>query len=71
MAYDDKEKQKQYNKEYYENNRDEINKKISSKEICKYCSRSVRHDNLFKHMKSNYCKSRRELFKMINEEEKL
>lgn len=70
MAYDDKEKQKQYNKEYYENNKDEINKKISAKEICKYCNRSVRHDNLFKHMKSNYCKSRRELFKMIDDEEK-
>lgn len=56
-----KEKMASYNKSYYEENKETIAVKQSAKEVCKYCDRSVRHDNILKHTKSSYCKNRRKL----------
>ena len=56
-----KEVQNEYNKSYYSENKDAIAKRQSEKECCKYCGRSVRHDNIFKHTRSSYCMNRRKL----------
>jgi hypothetical protein len=53
------EKQKEYNKKYYEANKLKIAEQISKKEACKHCGRMVRHDNIAKHMKTDYCITRR------------
>ena len=58
-----KEVQNEYNKSYYSENKDAIALRQSTKECCKYCGRSVRHDNIFKHTRSSYCMNRRALNK--------
>jgi uncharacterized protein (DUF1919 family) len=61
MAYPDKIKQAEYQKEYYAQKKDVIKGKLMEKEKCPYCNRVVAHQNMFKHQKSKYCKSRYEL----------
>jgi hypothetical protein len=48
---------------FYAQNKAAIAKRQSEKECCKYCGRSVRHDNIFKHTRSSYCMNRRKLNK--------
>jgi hypothetical protein len=50
--------QKAYNKKYYEQNKAAITEAISKREQCKLCGRTVRHDNMFRHVKTLYCISR-------------
>ena len=63
-----KQNRAEYMKEYYAKNKTEIIKKICSKEVCQYCNRTVGHQNLIKHQKSKYCKTRRDLKKQIENE---
>jgi hypothetical protein len=46
-------------KEYYAKNKVTIIGKICKKEECEYCKRSVSHQQMMKHQKSQYCKTRR------------
>ena len=55
------EKQKEYNKKYYETNKLKIAEQIGKKEECEHCGRMVRHDNMTKHMKTEYCKNKRHM----------
>ncbi len=68
MGYSDKEKQKEYNKKYYSENKEKIEASIGKQSQCIFCGRSVRWQNLFKHQKSSYCKSRRDFNEMIQKE---
>ncbi len=68
MCYADKEKQKEYNKKYYSENKEKIEALIGKKCECQFCGRSVRWQNLFKHQKSSYCKNRRDFNEMIEKE---
>ncbi len=65
------EKQKEYNKKYYAANKLKIAEQIAKKEVCEHCGRMVRHDNMTKHMKTEYCKNKRhaELHPKIEKEE--
>jgi hypothetical protein len=47
----------EYNKKYYELNKDTIKGKLFAKVTCDICKRVVSHQNLSKHKKSSYCKS--------------
>ena len=58
-----KEIQNEYNKTYYTEHKNAITEKQSAKECCKFCGRTVRHDNIWKHTKSSYCVNRRALNK--------
>lgn len=49
----------EYMKEYYAKNKVSIIGKICKKEECEYCKRSVSHQQMMKHQKSQYCKTRR------------
>lgn len=62
MGYE-KDIQDQYNKKYYTENKEAIALKQSTKECCKHCGRSVRHDNIWKHTRSAYCVNRRAMMK--------
>jgi hypothetical protein len=68
MGYDNKEQQKIYNEKYYAENKAKIEAKIGLKENCPHCDRCVRHQNIQKHIKSKYCKTRR-LLKLELEQE--
>ncbi len=59
MGYKDSEKQKEYNKKYYSENKQKIEEMIGKKEPCPYCGRSVRHQNMMKHLTTKYCETRR------------
>ena len=59
-----KEEQNEYNRKYYAK-KAEIAAKQSAQEVCKYCGRSIRHDNVWKHTKTDYCKNRRALNKSM------
>lgn len=50
----------EYNKEYYNKKKDEICEKLFAKVECGRCGRTVTHQNLPKHQKTNYCKLRQE-----------
>ena len=50
---------KEYYKQYYKDHKETILQKAAKKETCEFCNRSVEHQNIFKHMKSQYCKNRR------------
>ena len=55
MPYDNKEQEREYNKTYYESNKQEINKRIKkwSKEIrCICCGKEITNKNYPKHLKS-------------------
>ena len=47
-----------YNKIYYEKNKDIIKGKLFTKVECPLCKRVVSHQNIRDHQKSSYCKSR-------------
>jgi len=57
----EKDKQQEYNKKYYEANKLKIAEQIAKKEECEHCGRMVRHDNMTKHMKTEYCKNKRHM----------
>ena len=52
------EKMRIYNKQYYAKNKEKIAAKLYAKEECPKCGRIVSHQNINKHQKSSYCKSR-------------
>ena len=60
-----KEEQNEYNRKYYAKKKAEIAAKQSAQEVCKYCGRSIRHDNVWKHTNTDYCKNRRALNKAM------
>ena len=49
---------KEYNKLYYSKNKDRVLSMLKKKVTCELCNRSVSHQNLKKHMQTEYCKSR-------------
>jgi hypothetical protein len=49
---------KEYNKKYYAENKGKIAEKLYAKEECPCCGRTVSHQNMIKHRKTSYCKSR-------------
>ncbi len=53
--YYDEEKRKEYNKKYYETNKAIILGSILNKEECKYCGKTVTHQNMVKHMDTKLC----------------
>ena len=62
-----KEAVKDYNKDYYAKNKKVILEKLLTKVECPLCKRQVNHQNLFKHQKTNLCKSRQDKPDNINE----
>jgi len=52
------EQRKEYNKKYYEVNKETIKAKLFTKVQCKLCDKKINHQNIKKHTESNYCKSR-------------
>jgi hypothetical protein len=60
-----KEEQNEYNRKYYAKKKAEIAVKQSAQEVCKYCGRSIRHDNVWKHTRTAYCQNRRALNKSM------
>ena len=48
---------KEYNKKYYEKNKETIASKLYAKVTCEKCGRKVSHQNLKKHQKSSKCKA--------------
>ena len=46
---------KEYNKKYYELNKQQIAEKLYTKEKCENCGRVVSHQNMQKHIKSKLC----------------
>ena len=53
----DSEQRKNYNKNYYQSNRDKILKKACEKITCEFCHRKVIFNNLLKHQKTELCKN--------------
>jgi hypothetical protein len=53
-------KSKEYNKQYYAKNKDEILRKLNSKVQCEFCDRTVIKNNFHKHQKSDICKRKQE-----------
>ena len=53
----DQEMRKSYNKNYYENNKDRILTKLTSKVNCEFCNRTVSFANLQKHYVLPICKA--------------
>ena len=53
----DSEQRKNYNKNYYQSNRDKILKKACEKITCEFCHRKVISNNLLKHQKTELCKN--------------
>ena len=51
----DQENRKLYNKQYYENNKDKILEKLTSKVNCEFCNRQVSYENLNKHYTLPIC----------------
>ena len=49
---------KEYNRKYYKEKKKDICDKLFTKIECELCGRSVTHQNMPKHKKSNYCKLR-------------
>lgn len=50
---------KAYMNEYYKTNKKKVLSSSLAKEICKYCERSVAHQQIQKHIHTEYCKKRR------------
>ena len=53
----DKENRKQYNKNYYENQKEALLQKLTSKVNCQFCNRQVSFANLNKHITLPICKN--------------
>jgi hypothetical protein len=56
-----------YNKNYYETNKETILKKACEKMECQFCKRTVIKNNLISHYKSDICKRKSELLKTLEE----
>ena len=63
----DNEQRKLCNKQYYENNKDRILTKLTSKVNCEFCNRQVSFSNLQKHYVLPICKATQEKNKYISE----
>ena len=53
----DSEKNKHYTKTYYENHKEALLKKLTSKVNCQFCNRQVSFANLNKHFTLPICKN--------------
>lgn len=53
----DLEMRKNYNKSYYQTNRNKILQKACTKMTCEFCQRKVISNNLLKHQKTALCKN--------------
>ena len=53
----DSEQRKEYNKKYYENNKDVILQKLKTKVECQFCKRKVSACNLNKHYTLPICQT--------------
>ncbi len=62
----DKESRQNYNKNYYENNKDKILEKLKSKVNCEFCNRQVSFCNLNKHYTLPICERTQEKNKYIS-----
>jgi ribosomal protein L37AE/L43A len=52
----------EYQKAYYEKNKDKIQQQLKEKYECEYCGRSIAHQNLIKHqLLSPLCQRRRKI----------
>ncbi len=56
----DSEQRKEYNKQYYANNKERIISDLCQKVECPFCNRSVIKNNLMTHAKSAICLRTRE-----------
>ena len=56
-----------YNKYYYEKNKETILQKACEKVECEFCKRKVIKNNLISHYKSDICKRKSELLKDLEE----
>jgi hypothetical protein len=50
---------KEYMNKYYKLNKDKLLSKVLAKQTCSYCNRKVAHQQMQKHLQSQYCKTRR------------
>jgi hypothetical protein len=53
-----KQNRNQYMKDYYKKNKEAILEKVMVKQECPYCSRVISYQQMMKHQKTKYCKSR-------------
>jgi len=63
----DSEKRKQYNKNYYENNKNAILEKLTTKVNCQFCNRKVSSCNLNNHYKLSICQRTQSKNKYLTE----
>ena len=49
---------KDYNKQYYAKNKDEIKAKLFTKEVCSNCSKLISHQNMKQHQSRGVCRSK-------------
>jgi hypothetical protein len=63
----DKESRQNYNKQYYEKNKDKILTKLTSKVNCEFCNRQVSYANLNKHYSLPICLRTQDKNKYISE----
>lgn len=60
------EERKEYNKRYYENNKEQIIKKACEKVECKFCKRKVIANSLLKHITLPICWRKAQLQQQMN-----
>ena len=53
---DKKDIKKEYNSNYYKNNKEDFLNKLRVKETCTICNKQTRHQNIKIHQKSNKCR---------------
>ena len=63
----DQEMRKNYNKQYYEKNKNKILEKLTSKVNCEFCNRTVSYANLAKHYVLPICKATQDKNRYISE----
>jgi hypothetical protein len=63
----DVEIRKQYNKSYYQKNREKLLENACKKVECEFCKRTVSNVNLLKHYTLPICKRKAELLKALKE----
>lgn len=61
------EERKEYNKQYYINNKQKIIEKATTKIACSLCGRVVINNNINNHMKSKLCLNTQNKNKFIND----
>lgn len=60
-------KRQDYNKYYYESNKDEILRKACEKIQCEFCHRTVIKNNLLSHYKSDICRRKSALVQALED----